>query len=159
MFFLPPQDDGPPLTRSTNSVFTPLSPPLFSWFSVGGTKFIVMICVWGREKKHNRKCHRYLTDLDGHSYVEYRKDRKVALDCLHRMIFLKSVLSWPELKSWQLIDKSQEKGNLLSTSQSPLTHEEPSVTGLDLLTPSLPLCFHKCPIIAFLSGPHRPTLQ
>lgn len=71
------------------------------------------------------------------------EDRRTASDYLHWGIFLKSVLNWLELDSRQLEGKSQEKGKLFAKSRSHLTHKEPSITGRDLLTPSLPFCFHK----------------
>lgn len=46
-----PQEDRPPLTRSTRfTVSVPLSHPLLSWFLAGGTKFNVMIYVWKEQK-------------------------------------------------------------------------------------------------------------
>ena len=50
LFLLPssqPREDRPPLTRSTRFMASvPLSPPLLSWFLVGGMKSNVMISVW-----------------------------------------------------------------------------------------------------------------
>lgn len=146
----PGKRDRPPLTRSTKFiVFTLPSAIIVAVLSWRHWVYCNDLCLENKTESFTNSWRNWTRPSHVENHIG--KDNRISSDCLHWGISLKSVLSWLELKSWQLRDKSQERGKLLSKSQSHLAHKEPSVTGLDLLTPSLPLCFHKWLSTVFLS--------